>query len=285
MRLLNNWDSFRKSSLRRVIVWHLRALQLLYKKRPVPLSYWLSLRSAVQQISHGPDPLSPPRDFYMSNGASLPVHELRELLRDEPLGQWALDGGTISFLWEGLQQDQPTVVMECGAGVSTLVLAKSLTHNRFGSKNSVFVFSIEQDVRAKETTERRLESWDLKTHVEILHAPTSKQGDYQLDGAIVKECLGSKKVDWLVIDGPAGPEGCRASTLPSLARFCRPGTRRFLDDAFRDGELQILNQWDRLRGIVVDGIYPLGKGLGAGIVTDPQQVAETRVISASVRQS
>src|SRR4029077_8567107 len=188
MRLLNhNWDSIRERSRRRVLVWHLRALQFLYKKRPVPLSYWLSFRSAVQEISHSPNPLSPAADFFMSTGASLPVHELKELLRNELLGRWALDGDTINFLWEGIQQDRPKVVMECGAGGSTLVLAKSLAHHGFGSTNSVSLFSIDQDVQVKETTERRLESCGLKNHVEILYAPISEQGSYQLDAKMLRE--------------------------------------------------------------------------------------------------
>jgi predicted O-methyltransferase YrrM len=275
MRVLNhNWDSVLERFRRGVIVCHLRALQFLYKKRPVLLSYWLSFRSALQAISHSPNLLSPAADFFTSSGASLPVHELKELLRNELLGPWTLDGDTISFLWEEIQQDQPKVVMECGAGVSTLVLAQSLVPHGFGSTNSISVFSIEQDVQVKETTERRLESCGLKNHVEILYVPISEQGSYQLDAKMLRECLGSEELDWLVVDGPAGPKGCRASTLPSLARFCRPGARWFLDDAFRDGELEILNQWDRLRGIVVDGIYPIGKGLGTGIVSNPQQVTE-----------
>jgi predicted O-methyltransferase YrrM len=272
--LLNrNWDRVRERCRRRVIGWHLRALQFLHKKRAVPLSYWLSFRTVVQAISHSPDPLSPAADFHVSIGASLPVQELSELLRNEFLGRWALDGNTISFLWERIEHDRPKVIMECGAGVSTLVLAKSLAQNESGSANSLF--SIEQDVQVKEMTERRLESCRLKNHVEILYTPVSEQGRYQLDAKTLREHLGSEKVDWLVIDGPAGPEGCRASSLPFLARFCHPGARWFLDDAFRDGELEILNQWDRLPGIVVDGIYPVGKGLAAGIVADPQQVAES----------
>ena len=57
--------------------------------------------------------------------------------------------------------------------------------------------------------------------------------------------------------------------------FAVPGARWFLDDSFRDGELRVLNHWNRVHGIVVEGIYPIGKGLGVGIVTDPEQVADS----------
>jgi len=49
-----------------------------------------------------------------------------------------------------------------------------------------------------------------------------------------------------------------------LAKFSHHGARWFLDDAFRDGELGILRKWQRLPGIEVNGIYPIGKGLATG---------------------
>ena len=65
MRVVNhNWGSVLERFRRGVIVCHLRALQFLYKKRPVPLSYWLSFRSALQAISHSPNLLSPAADFF-----------------------------------------------------------------------------------------------------------------------------------------------------------------------------------------------------------------------------
>jgi len=45
-----------------------------------------------------------------------------------------------------------------------------------------------------------------------------------------------------------------------------------LDDAYRDGELSVLNKWTTLNGIMVDGIHPIGKGLGTGIVKYPEVI-------------
>jgi hypothetical protein len=33
----------------------------------------------------------------------------------------------------------------------------------------------------------------------------------------------------------------------------------------------LLNHWDGIPGIEVEGIYPIGKGLGVGVVNDPEQ--------------
>jgi hypothetical protein len=260
--------------IRRLINCHLRALAIFHKKRPVPLSYWLSFHSAVAALSHFSDPLLPSQNCLQSSGASLPIRELKEVLRHDLLGMWALDADTIAFLWKRIQQDRPKVIIECGAGVSTLALAKSIADYESGSETFASLLSFEQDLWVKKGVEKRLEICGLKS-VTILHAPISKEGEYQFDENQLREHLGSEKVDWVIVDGPAGPEGCRVSTLPFLARFCRPGARWFLDDSFRDGELRVLNQWNRMHGIVVEGIYPIGKGLGVGIVADPQQVARS----------
>ena len=173
------------------------------------------------------------------------------------------------------------MIIECGAGLSTLVFARSLETNRFGSSNSHSLVSLEQNLWVKQAVETRLQACRLEQHVNVMHSPVSGRGEYQLDPNLLRAHLGSEKADWVVIDGPAGPDGCRASTLPSLAQFCRPGTRWFLDDAYRDGELDVLNAWNGLGGVVVDGIAPIGKGLGMGIVNDPEQVQSRRSWSGS----
>ena len=70
-------------------------------------------------------------------------------------------------------------------------------------------FHLTRMFRAKEAVEKRLDACGLKQFVTILHAPISKRGDYQFDANELRKHLGSQEVDWLIIDGPAGPEGCR----------------------------------------------------------------------------
>jgi hypothetical protein len=130
-------------------------------------------------------------------------------------------------------------------------------------------------VQVKESVSVRLAQHGLSKYVQIIHTPVLERGEYDLDTNTIERPLDSGRVDWLLIDGPSGPGGCRESTLPFLARFCRPGARWFLDDAFRDRELQALQEWSHRPGILVEGIYPVGKGLGTGIVFDPQRVVFT----------
>ena len=271
-----NWTAkFREISHHRIIPVltnsHLQGLRFFCRKRAVPLNYWLLFRSALQRLCPSHDPLFSTRNYTQNSGALLPIADLVAILRNDMLGGWALDGDTISFLWKLMQQDRPRVIVECGAGVSTLVFAKSL--QEFAPTKFASLLSLEQNLWVKEKVEKRLVGCGLNDRVTILHTPVSEKGDYQLDAEQLSEQLGSERVDWVIIDGPAGPEGCRASTLPFLARFCRPGARWFLDDAFRDGKLEVLNQWTGLSGITVDGIYPIGKGLGAGIVKEQERLS------------
>jgi hypothetical protein len=271
-------DTFRQFShlraIRRLITYHSQALGCLYGKRPLPLAYWLRCRSILGCFCHSPNPLSLAPTPAHSVGAALPVKDLADFLRDDLISGWTLDGETITFLWNLLQQEQPKVIIECGAGLSTLVFARGFETYGFGSSNSRSLVSLEQNLWVKKAVETRLQACGLEQHVSVMHSRVSRgRGEYQLDPNTLRAHLGSEKADWVVIDGPAGPDGCRASTLPSLAQFCRPGTRWFLDDAYRDGELQVLNQWAGLTGVVVDGIYPIGKGLAVGIVSDPEHVS------------
>ena len=100
-----------------------------------------------------------------------------------------------------------------------------------------------------------------------MHAPLSAASRYCIDLEQVKRHLDGRALDWVLIDGPAGPEGCRDTTLPGVISLCRDGARWFLDDALRDGELKILRDWSRLRGVYLEGIYPIGKGLATGRIS------------------
>jgi hypothetical protein len=202
----------------------------------------------------------PPLQSLAASGASLRVQELRELLFEDHVGTWALDARSLEFLWRKLLQDRPNTIIECGAGASTLMLARYAAHV---SGAPVVVISFEQDPSVKAQVEQRLAALGAST-CRVLHAPVSASGDYAFDIVAAAEQLGSRRADWLLLDGPAGPDGCRLSTLPQLSPLCRAGARWFLDDAFRAGELGILREWQTMPGIHVDGIHPIGKGLATG---------------------
>jgi len=259
------------------VLSHLRALRRVGAGIPWPLGYWTRLRTLLARCSAADDPLSPPESFNQSTGAQLCAPELRAALSDEVLGLWSLDSGTLDLLWNWIRVHRPRVSIECGAGLSTVVLA---TYAASQAAGDAAVFSLEQDARVKEQISARLRKNGLAATVDVLEAPLSPQHRYELNVKDLSNRLGARRADLLLIDGPSGRPGCRAWTLPLLAPLCRPGAVWFLDDAFRDGELLVLNAWKRVRGIAVAGIHPIGKGLGVGRVTDPHLVSFDAVADA-----
>ncbi len=248
-----------------IINIHLWIVRNLCGEVPIRLSYWASLRSVAGIIFRRPDPLVRPSGSLQTFGKALAIPELRQLLWDDVLGEWALDAHSIVVIWQLLWRDNPQMILELGAGISTLVLT-TYAEMAASHGNSCQVVTLEQDQRIKAEVEDRLKSSRLDSFVKIIHSPLNAQGLYDLNELSALLSSSGRRVDWVLIDGPLGPPGCRFGTLPSLAKFCHRRARWFLDDAFRDAELNILKRWQLMPNITIDGIFPLGKGLATGHV-------------------
>jgi hypothetical protein len=234
-------------------------------KKPIPLWYWSFCLRLAGIFSSEPDLLFPAHEFLRSSGESLKIEELKTLLMNDTLGEWALDAQTIILVWEILHRERPRLIVECGAGISTLALAQYAATSSDG--DPCFIVSLEQDFETAQSIRERLSTVDLQRFVQIVYSPLDAKGNYSLHNfeAVLAQ-LPRRFIDFLMIDGPAGETGCRLGTLPMLLGHCTEGAKWFLDDAFRDGEMRILNQWSRLTEIEIEGIYPIGKGLAAGLV-------------------
>jgi hypothetical protein len=235
--------------------------------RPIPLRDWLGMRRIMRRVTGGPDALVPPMETFKGTAASLSDPELARLLAGDELGTWALDVATIEVLWERLQAERPRAVIEFGAGVSTMILARYAQWRTEQGMERAVIVSVEQDAAVRERVEQRLAANGLSEDAHVLHAPLTEASRYRIDVEAIEQCLSGSAADWVLIDGPAGPEGCRVSTLPDVMALCADGARWFLDDALRDGEIGILREWSRLRNVTVEGIYPIGKGLATGTVS------------------
>jgi hypothetical protein len=255
-----------------------RAGEIAPEARPIPLRQWLAMRRLLRRACDAPaaaaDALVPPMDTFRGAGRSLRDPELSRLLADDELGTWALDVTSIEALWDRLRAERPAAVVEFGAGVSTVLLARYAQWRR-AEGGDVVIVSIEQDAGVRDRVGRRLADSSLAEGVHVLHAPLSESSHYRLDLEQVARCLRGRPIDWVLVDGPAGPGGCRISTLPDVLPLCRDGARWFLDDALRDGELGILRDWSRRSGLTVEGIYPIGKGLATGVVRRGEPAAAT----------
>lgn len=138
---------------------------------------------------------------------------------------------------------RPKVIIECGSGVSTVVLARCSQMNQAGH-----VCSLEHLSEHAEKTRQELERHGLKDWATVLTAPL---GSYELNGETYAwystEELPSVEFDMLVIDGP--PSGtsklARYPAGPLLFGHLNPTATVFLDDADRQEERTILQRWSR----------------------------------------
>jgi hypothetical protein len=231
---------------------------------PIPLGYWLACRKILGAFGQEPDLLFPSYKSLQSKGDRLEIPQLRMILAGDLLGGWALDAQTIKLLWSLLWRDTPQIILEYGSGVSTLLLAVYASSFSLRTGKECLVISLEPDKRYEVTVEQRLKENDLVGFSKILHLSRNDCGTYEF-GAL-QSVLAGASIDLVLIDGPSGPPGCRHDTLPNLLPYCKTGTRWLLDDAFRDGELEILRTWYHTPRIKIEGIFAVGKGLAAGRV-------------------
>lgn len=228
---------------------------------PLPLAFWRTLRGAMLIFGPGPERLVA-RSRHVAGDRST-IRPLEGILTaSDTLGHWTLGEETLDFLWKQLEALQPTAIVEFGAGLSTLLLATYAARSAAAGREVVLV-SIEQSQEEKNSLEKRLQAHGLSSN--ILVYPVSSDG-YATVTEDIEKIMGRKKFDMVIVDGPAGPDGCRTSTLLAIQSFCNPGARWYLDDAYRDSEQSSLRRWEQVPEIKIDGIIPLGHGLATGII-------------------
>src|SRR5689334_15532352 len=119
--------------------------------RPIPLRDWLGMRRFMSRVTGGPDALVPPMETFKGSATALSDREVARLLANDELGTWALDVATIEVLWDRLRAEQPRALLEFGAGVSTVILARYAEWRAAQGLARPVIISVEQDasVRAK----------------------------------------------------------------------------------------------------------------------------------------
>jgi hypothetical protein len=159
-----------------------------------------------------------------------------------PTRNWA---ASPDFLWELSRhalEERPRTVVECGSGVSTLVLARCLQLNGVGK-----VYSLEHEPEHAEKTREQLERHGLGEWATVLDAPLRP---HAIQGEVwpwyAEEMLpGEGGIDMLVIDGPPWHVRPLARYPAGPVLFPRLAARAavFLDDAAREDEKAVLKRW------------------------------------------
>jgi predicted O-methyltransferase YrrM len=147
-----------------------------------------------------------------------------------PTRSWAASPDLLLLIAETVKKNKPSLVVELGSGVSTLVTAKS------GARK---VISIDNSEEFGGKTRELLKDHKVRG-VEIRIAPLRPyaNGSDWYDTSSIKDL---RKIDLLIIDGPPGSKNPEAR-YPALKEFkdkLSPRAIIIVDDVNRDGERKL----------------------------------------------
>jgi len=154
---------------------------------------------------------------------------------------WTAAADFLELLVDELEARRPAVILECGSGLSTLVLARACERTGRGH-----VWSLESGAEFAEATREALAAYGLERLVTVVHAPLS---EVEIGGEswpwYDRSGLPGGPVELLVIDGPPAflREQARYPALPLLVPYLEKGCRILLDDAARPDERAAVARW------------------------------------------
>jgi hypothetical protein len=134
-----------------------------------------------------------------------------------------------------------TRIVECGSGVSTVVLARVLRDRGDGGS----VVALEHDADWAERVVDLLRREALEPFARVVHAPLEGDPRWYAPAALAEL---PAEIDLLIVDGPpafhAGEEHRRWPALGLLDERLVPGATVVLDDLDRAGEREVLARWE-----------------------------------------
>lgn len=133
-------------------------------------------------------------------------------------------------------------IVECGSGVSTIVLARLL--RQLGRPATLV--ALEHDAQWAELVSELLAREHLDDVARVVTAPLEGEPPWYAPAAVASL---PGPVDLLVVDGPpayaAGEGERRAPALSAFDERLTSGAAVFLDDVQRPGEQAVLAAWER----------------------------------------
>ncbi|MEN9559270.1 MAG: hypothetical protein RLZZ502_481 [Pseudomonadota bacterium] len=161
-----------------------------------------------------------------------------------PTRGWAGSPDFLRAVYEQVRTLKPDRVVECGSGVSTIVITRALEQNGKGH-----LWSLDHDAHFAALTAQRVEGFGLSHRVSMLIAPLHEVGiKGQSSPWYQHQALPEGTLDLVVIDGPPITEDPRARFAggPALISRLSAGGAMLLDDANRPGERAIADEWRAL---------------------------------------
>ena len=196
----------------------------------------------------------PVKGYYGAHKELIPIFDGVEL------GTWAIDCAAMDFFLQKLDVIRPNVVLEFGSGCSTCLFAYWMAKNNPDG----LIVSVEQHKEEADRNEKRIAQLGFADHLKMIVLPQNERDEYIVDRSAISDAMNGRRVDFLFADGPAGKSGCRRNTLPDSLDLLNDTAYWFLHDSLRTPELDILRDWAKIPNVTVDGVVPLGKGIGIG---------------------
>lgn len=176
-----------------------------------------------------------------------------------PMREWAIGPDFALLVVSLLKERKPRLVLECGSGASTLIVADILKTTGIGR-----LISIDHDSTYAKRTVAALCTRDLNDVAEVLVAPLKRvQMGPEVwpwyDLAVLPEI---PPVDLLIVDGPPANHEplARYPALPALVERLAEQGCLVLDDAGRTGEQRIVHSWVRAYSGLTAEYVPTEKG-------------------------
>jgi predicted O-methyltransferase YrrM len=169
-----------------------------------------------------------------------------------PWSSYALQPTVAARLLHEIQFRKATHIVECGSGVSTILIAKVLAGLGRGH-----LYSIEHSAVWADYVMRLLKANHLEPYVTLIHAELldGRIGDREVhwyDSSAIRAAIPSDtEIDVLLVDGPPHKSASRARlpALPFFASHLVPGALIVLDDLHRRDEQEIANLWIQQYGL------------------------------------
>ena len=174
---------------------------------------------------------------------------------------WSIAPDSAAFLVRTIADHRVRTVLECGSGISTVLVAQALER----IDQTAFT-SLEQDPEYLDETLSLLRSEGLEDHVDLVLAPLKEtiieESAWQwYDDDFVKDL---PSLDLVIVDGPPHRTGplARYPALPIVASKLNKGALIFLDDARRGEEREVLRRWTEEFPVVALTVPKLENGVG-----------------------
>jgi predicted O-methyltransferase YrrM len=192
---------------------------------------------------------------------------------------WALAPDVLKLLTCLVGNLTPKHILEFGSGLSTKALARACAD----SAPECFITSIDHDPEyCLASTDDLMKIFRNQVNVQIAHIVARKfAGKFVPVYLFRQERFASQQpVDLVVIDGPPSVLGGREGVLYQTLEFARPGTLILLDDANRQEEQAVLNQWQHNLGETIEVIILPGfvKGLAAIVIHQTVHISELETL-------